>query len=72
MLKYQLYQRSSSPECVQPGPALSHSRGARPTDDHSDGVSHESMLRKQISRHPGIALNLGILSGFLIGWWVKR
>ncbi|QDV17530.1 hypothetical protein Pan153_21830 [Gimesia panareensis] len=72
MLKYQLYQRSSSSECAQPRPSLSQNGGTQAINDHSDGVSHESMLRKQISRHPGIALNLGILSGFLIGWWVKR
>lgn len=72
MLKYQLYQRSSSPKRAHSRPSLSQNGDTQPTNDHSDGVSHESMLRKQISRHPGIALNLGILSGFLIGWWVKR
>lgn len=39
--------------------------------DSSDS-RRNSRLRQQIAMHPGIAIQLGILSGILIGWWVKR
>lgn len=43
----------------------------RAGDDSSDS-RRNSRLRQQIALHPGIAIQLGILSGLLIGWWVKR
>ena len=38
----------------------------------SSAEKWEQELRQQIAKYPGMAINLGLLSGFLIGWWVKR
>ena len=72
MLKYQLYQHSDKNERKQPPVCSSDAPLSHQVNNVPQWDELKSNLRQQISEHPGVAVNLGVLSGFLIGWWVKR
>ncbi len=71
MLKYQLYD-SRLPRHLRSGVSSTMSSSAQSVEHDSTFNSSDSAIRRQISKHPAIALNVGIATGFLLGWLVKR
>ena len=71
MLKYQLYD-SRFPRHPKGDVAAINQDSCQTVDDNSTSNGSDSAIRRQISRHPAIALNVGIATGFLLGWLVKR
>ncbi len=70
MQKPWLLQQAESPLEPPPGKPFA-SKNAKPESDQSlEGW--EQCLREQITMHPRIALGMGLLTGLLAGWWVKR
>jgi|GEM_PF-6989167 len=71
MLKYQLYQ---TPRLIKRESRLFNSGGEQQSSgqDINQPSQRQPGLLNQIGRHPALALNVGVLSGILIGWWVKR
>jgi hypothetical protein len=71
MLKYQLYDSRLSKHLLRDVTSTTR-RSGKPDDNDSALIGADSAIRRQISKHPAIALNVGIATGFLLGWLVKR
>lgn len=71
MLKYQLYD-SRLPRHHRSGVSSTMSSSTQSVGIDSTFNSSGSAIRRQISKHPALALNVGIAAGFVLGWLVKR
>lgn len=71
MLKYQLYD-SRLPKHLESSGSSTMSSSGQPVEHDTAFNRSDSAIRRQISKHPALALNVGIAAGFLLGWLVKR
>ena len=71
MLKYQLYE-SRLPRHLRSGVSSTKSSTTQSVGHDSTFNRSDSAIRRQISKHPALALNVGIATGFILGWLVKR